>query len=158
MKGFVISVILALLQTIAISAEEKLSASTLLALKRVAEENITTRAGTTTDTKPQYAGLYIVIRQGAEPQALEKYGAAVNMVTDSIVSVRMPIDSIYSLASDDIVKRIDLGYSPKPRMDFARESVLANKIIGGEDLPYPFNGDGVVIGIVDGYMRPLKCN
>lgn len=154
MKKFIASVLLIFLHVISLYAEEKLSASTISALKRIAEEEILcTRAYTSEKAEIGYLNCYIVMEYNTDPASFEKYGAAVNMVTDSIVSVRMPIDSIYSLASDDIVKRIDLGYSPKPRMDFARESVLANKIIGGEDLPYPFNGDGVVIGIVDRGMQ-----
>lgn len=149
MKGFVISVILALLHTIAISAEEKLSASTRHALKRIAEEeNITTRAYTE-ETKDVYVGLYIVAKPETDPHTFERYGAAINMVVDSVISARIPADSIHSLASDDNVKRIDVGYTPKLKLDAAREYVMADKIISGEDLPATYNGEGVVIGIVD---------
>lgn len=154
MKGFVISVILALLYTAATSAGEKLSASTRYALKKIAGNGrIGTRASFPDNAETPYMGLYIVMEEGADPQVFGKYGAAINMVLDSIASVRLPADSVYSLAADSRVRRIDSGYSPSPETDVARECVNADRIVAGEGLPYPFDGKGVVIGIIDRGMQ-----
>lgn len=154
MKKFIASVLLIFLHVISLHAEEKLSASTISALKRIAEEEtLCTRAYTSEKAEIGYLNCYIVMEQNTDPASFEKYGAAVNMVIDSIASVRVPADSIYSLASDSNIKRIDLGYTPSPNMDIARDYILADKAISGEGLPSSFNGEGVVIGIVDRGMQ-----
>lgn len=154
MKKFIASVLLIFLHVISLYAEEKLSASTISALKRIAEEEILcTRAYTSEKAEIGYLNCYIVMEYNTDPASFEKYGAAVNMVIDSIASVRVPADSIYSLASDSNIKRIDLGYTPSPNMDIARDYILADKAISGEGLPSSFNGEGVVIGIVDRGMQ-----
>lgn len=156
MKYFIASVILILLNITVTAAENKLSASTLRALSEIQGNGdiLSTRNFTPSESKAvRFMGVYAVLEEGADPQSLKKYGAAINMIMDSIASVRIPADSIYSLAADDSVKRIDLGYIPKPQMDIARECVLADRVIEGSGLPSPFDGEGVVIGIIDRGMQ-----
>ena len=98
------------------------------------------------DTK---IGAYIIVENGADPYSLEEYGVEVNMVLDTIVSARIPIDAIEEITSLGIVKKIDSGGRAKPKMDKAREAIKVDNIISGIDLPSAYTGKNVVIGIID---------
>ena len=94
-------------------------------------------------------GAYIIMEDGADPYSLEEYGVEVNMVLDSIVSARIPLDAIDNISTLDIIKKIDSGGRVKPKMDKAREAAKINNIISGIDLPSAYFGKDVVIGIID---------
>lgn len=94
-------------------------------------------------------GAYIIVEEGCNPYSLEEYGVKVNMVLDSIISARIPLDAIDEISSLDIVKRIDSGGRPKPKLDKAREAVNVDDIINAIELPSAYTGKGVVIGIID---------
>ena len=94
-------------------------------------------------------GAYIIIENGANPYSLEEYGVEVNMVIDSIVSARIPLDAIDKITNLDIVKKIDAGGRAKPKMDKAREAIKVDNIISGLELPSAYTGKDVVIGIID---------
>ncbi|MBR5531796.1 MAG: S8 family peptidase [Bacteroidales bacterium] len=94
-------------------------------------------------------GAYIIINKDADPYSLEEYGVKINMVIDSIVSARIPLDAIDKISALDIVKKIDSGGRVKPKMDKAREAVKVNNIINSIDLPSAYSGKDVVIGIID---------
>lgn len=94
-------------------------------------------------------GAYIIVEEGCNPYSLEEYGVKVNMVLDSIVSARIPLDIIDEISTLDIVKRIDSGGRPKPKLDKAREAANVDDIITGIELPSAYTGKGVVIGIID---------
>lgn len=94
-------------------------------------------------------GAYIIVEEDCDPYSLEEYGVKVNMVLDSIVSARIPLDVIDEISTLDIVKRIDAGGRPKPKLDKAREATNIEDIINGIELPSAYTGKGVVIGIID---------
>ena len=47
-------------------------------------------------------GAYIIVEEGCNPYSLEEYGVKVNMVLDSIISARIPLDAIDKISSLDI--------------------------------------------------------
>ena len=94
-------------------------------------------------------GAYIIVENGADPYSLEEFGVEVNMVLDSIVSARIPLEAIDKITDLEFVKKIDAGGRGKPKMDKAREAIMVNNIISGIDLPSAYSGKDVVIGVID---------
>jgi subtilisin family serine protease len=138
---FIISIVFAY------SQNNKLSISSQRLIHEINNSNNTLLKSST--EKYSKIGAYIIIENGADPYSLEEFGVEINMVLDSIVSVRIPLDAIDAISNLDIVKKIDAGGRAKPKMDKAREAIKVSNIISGIDLPSVYSGKDVVIGIID---------
>lgn len=144
--------IAALLYVTPCFAGQKLTANTLIMLDEInSRQNLSLKS--LRQGEPQFINAYIILKHGTSPDILKKHGAGINMVLDSIVSVHIPVDSISAVATLDEVKVIDSGGRVKPKTDVARGYVLDDKIIAVEELPSPYFGKGVIIGVVDCGMQ-----
>lgn len=147
--------IIALLLTLSVvvkAQENKLSINTINRLNEI-ERDYSTKLTKSYKEKPSEIGAYIIIEKDADPYIIETTGAKVNMVIDTIVSARIPLDAIDDVAALDIVKKIDTGGRAKPKMNKAREAIKVSNIISGIDLPSAYTGKGVVIGVIDGGVQ-----
>ena len=125
----------------------KLSINTQNLLRDISESNNSLLKSES--EKYSKIGAYIIIDSEADPYSLEDYGVEVNMVLDSIVSARIPLEAIDKITDLEFVKKIDAGGRGKPKMDKAREAIMVNNIISGIDLPSAYSGKDVVIGVID---------
>ncbi|MEG2163335.1 MAG: S8 family peptidase [Bacteroidales bacterium] len=157
MKKVLFIVITAMLYAASCFAEQKLTASTLVMINKINSNKISSLKHLQTDEQ-QLIHAYIILKNGASPKILEKHGAEVNMVLDSIVSVRIPVDSIENIAALEEVKIIDSGGNAMPKMDIARGCVRDDMVRGSEGLPSPYLGKDVVIGVIDYGMQLNHIN
>ena len=148
MKKLITLVSFVFISTIfAYSQNNKLSINTQRLINEINNSNNTLLKSST--EKYSKIGAYIIIENGADPYSLEEFGVEVNMVLDTIVSARIPLDAIDEISNFDIVKKIDAGGRAKPKMDKAREAIKVNNIISGIDIPSAYSGKDVVIGVID---------
>lgn len=68
---------------------------------------------------------------------------------ENIVAVQIPLSKLNEIASSGAVHHISLGRKYRLLMDSARKSVKADLVHQGTNLPKPYTGKGVIIGIFD---------
>lgn len=80
---------------------------------------------------------------------LEKAGYEANVITDAVLTARIPATYVKQLAEREDVVFVKTSKTGRPYMDKARADVGADRIHAGEGLETPFTGKGVVIGVID---------
>lgn len=96
-----------------------------------------------------YINAFILLSNAAGMETIKACNVQVNTVVNNIVTARIPVDSIEALALLPDVKRLDIARPVKKKMDEARAVTQVDKVHQGNDLPHPFKGEGVIVGIVD---------
>lgn len=79
----------------------------------------------------------------------DKLNISVINSIDNILIVSMPIENISKLTDVDAIKTISIARKIRPLNDKARSVTKVNDVHTGTDLPHPFTGSDVVVGIVD---------
>lgn len=92
---------------------------------------------------------FVLLQDASRAEMLESCGAKVNSVIGQLVTVCIPVDSIGSLAALPGVIRIDAARPVALKMDRARAEGGVDAVQLGSNLPRPFDGTGVLVGIVD---------
>jgi len=75
------------------------------------------------------------------------YEAAV--ITNKVVTARLPLDFIKTLTALDEVEYIEQARRHRPTMTEARNLTQTNAVHAGTGLETPFTGKGVIIGVID---------
>ena len=108
MKKLITLVSFVFISTIfAYSQNNKLSINTQRLITEINNSNNTLLKSST--EKYSKIGAYIIIENGADPYSLEEFDVDVNMVLDTIISARIPLEAIDEISNLDIVKKIDAG-------------------------------------------------
>ena len=81
--------------------------------------------------------------------ALEELGVKVNSKFTGVITASVPVNEIESIAALDYVTYIEVGTPVHGLMDNARVAIQADDVRQGIDLPHPFLGTGVIVGVVD---------
>lgn len=71
------------------------------------------------------------------------------VITDDIITARVPASYIPSIASDVRVEFIQASQQARATMDVARQTTGADKVQNGDGLDTPYTGKGVIIGVID---------
>lgn len=90
-------------------------------------------------------------------EALENLGVKVGLQVEGIMTARIPVSAIGTLAQLDFIRYIQMGTPVRDMMDKARAVSLVDPVLAGEGLDMPYTGKGVVVGIIDGgfdYTHP----
>lgn len=82
-------------------------------------------------------------------EELISVGVNVRSVAGDLITCLIPADIINKVQQLSGVKYIQLATGVNKTMDEAKISANVNKIIEGNELPADFNGEGVIIGIID---------
>ena len=151
MKSIIAGIILFLLfplyclsQTICIDYSPKLSAATVEQIQNF--ESTFTR-GT---TKEKLLFAYIRLKPEANIHNLsKKYGVRLNISHNGLYTAIIPMSQINNFAQDVSVLSIDAGKRIRPMMDSVKIYSNAEQAFTGSSLPHPFQGEGVIIGIID---------
>ena len=96
-----------------------------------------------------YVHAFIKIDENADLSLLEEQRVKINTVISDIITVQIPIQKLETVAQLEFVKRLEIGTPVRKRMDKAREAGVVNKVHAGVDLPNPFTGKNVIVGIID---------
>lgn len=96
------------------------------------------------------APVFIKLRHPGETIELERLGVQVTTTVGDIVIARLPVNATYAVASLDNVLSIQISGRSFPYLDASRAEVRADIVhTGGGGLPAPYNGSGVVVGVLD---------
>lgn len=92
----------------------------------------------------------IRVADAATAQAgLDAIGAHVGTKAGSIWTVKVPIDKVASFATTTGISYIQLDEPVYPQLDAARKTTRVDSVHGGYDLPMPYTGRDVVVGVID---------
>lgn len=76
--------------------------------------------------------------------------AEVQTRAGDVWTVRLPLQNLEALASVKGILRIEADFMAKPALDLSVKDIRADSVHQGLNLPRPFKGNGVLVGIVDG--------
>ena len=136
----------------------KISPYTALLLSTIEKENITDEESLTEFKKQfaissikeeNYVHAFVKIDENADLSLLEEHGVKINTLISDIITVQIPIHKLETVAQLGFVQRLEIGTPVQKRMDKARVAGVVNKMHAGEDLPNPFTGKDVIVGIID---------
>ena len=96
-----------------------------------------------------YISAYIHVDDGFDISTLTSMGVKVGTVAGNIVTAKVPVAVIDELSATDGIRYVDAGRAVKPMMDIARDACGVDDVHAGTDLSGSFDGEGVVIGIID---------
>lgn len=166
MKQFLL--FLALMSALVASAQNKINMSGLQLISdyKVQQLRTESRAGmvpemvtTSPDIRiPSHAEAAVILKPGTSAEAIEKLGAEVEMVSDNIAVVNLPLDKASEIACLPEVVSISMGKKYHPLLNLAREAGLVNAVQTGTDLPQAYTGKGVLVSLMDQGLDPNHIN
>lgn len=93
--------------------------------------------------------VFVHLNRAEDVELLRERGIKVGTVAGNIVTARIPLEEIRSLASLEEVQYVEVGTPLRARMNEAKKSVKADLVQSGSELSKAYNGEGVVVGIID---------
>ncbi len=84
-----------------------------------------------------------------QEQDLLTLGGTVNTRTGNIWSVQLPVENLEKLRLLNGIVYIEAGGKALPCLDQARTEARVNLVNSGFQLPMPYKGHGVIVGVVD---------
>lgn len=102
----------------------------------------------TLNNKTYLSGLIKVNNNFFESQ-LNLFGILIGAKAGVILSVQIPIEQLNSLINLSSIDYLELDAPAYPTLDNARIDTRVDSVHSGLGLPMPYNGEGVVVGIVD---------
>jgi len=101
----------------------------------------------------QMSPLIPALVQTGDPQAtaraVRKSGGHAGRPVGPVLPVRASLETLDALAGRDEVVRVEATPPKQPVLDLSRPDVRADLVEAGTDLPYPFDGRGVIAALVD---------
>lgn len=80
---------------------------------------------------------------------MEALGVKVNTQVGNVLTVTVPVENIEALSELKNVDQVAVARSVRLLTNEQRSSANVDKVIAGTDLPMPYTGKGVVIGVID---------
>jgi subtilisin family serine protease len=133
-----------------------------IALSRLAAMHGYTISGThavtgvlwkTASVPPLFNGrIHVVILSSASEKTAKivtDNGGIVGVVTRNVVTADLPPGSLNAVLDDASVSFMDIPAKKHLRLDASNKDVGAIKVTAGTELPKPYDGSGVVLGLVD---------
>ncbi|MBI4367636.1 MAG: S8 family serine peptidase, partial [Deltaproteobacteria bacterium] len=80
---------------------------------------------------------------------LEQWGGAARTVAGPIVTAHVPLTLVAELAALDIVTYVEAAKPVTAKLSASRAVVNIDAVQAGTGLPQPYNGSGVIVGLVD---------
>lgn len=104
--------------------------------------------------------VFVTVTSPAHFASLEAMGYDVNIVTDEIAIVNMPMADMEPLCQEPWVVHVALGGEARPMLDKARNDAKVDAIHAGTDaeLGRAYTGKGVVVGVYDTGLDPNHIN
>jgi subtilisin family serine protease len=82
-------------------------------------------------------------------EAVARNGGRVGTVTESVVTARLPLASLWTLMAEKSVVYADIPAEKAVKLNISAPDVGSPDVNAGNSLPMPLDGTGVVLGIVD---------
>ncbi len=93
--------------------------------------------------------LFIQLNNPAALGELSALGIETRTQIGDILIARAPVDMLARLAEKPGVRRVELSQKRQARMDSSRASIGADLVHQSIDLPQAYQGEGVIVGVVD---------
>lgn len=141
-----------------LNAQEKMSAYTQLMLnsyKNVEEESLSSAMKmqllSGVKTKAHTAKAIIALQENVEAplDELASLGVSVECVINRYITASIPVDCFEAVANLDAVREVSMAKPITLANDAARRLSKVDGVHKGEFLPSAFNGEGVLLGVVD---------
>ena len=99
-----------------------------------------------------FADAFIHLNESASLDAIREFGVEINSIIPNIniITARVPVDKLENVALLPDIKKLELGIPVQKKMDISRLETQVNRVQAGEELPMPYTGKNVVVGIIDG--------
>ncbi len=105
-----------------------------------------------------YISAFIKLEDNADLSLLESMGVKINTELKNIVTAQIPVSKLEEITLLQSVKRLEIASPVQKKMYKARPSGNVDKMHAGTDLPNPFTGKDVVVGIIDGGFEFAHIN
>ena len=96
-----------------------------------------------------YVNAFILLNDNADLDVLRANGVKINTILPDIITAQVPVDNIQTIAMLPDVKNLQIGIPVHRKMDKARIVTNVNQVQAGTNLPAPYLGKNVVVGIID---------
>jgi len=98
-----------------------------------------------------FINAFIFLNENADLETLRTNGVRINMNLPgiNIITAEVPVQNIEKIAMLPEVRNIQVGIPVHPKMDKARIATNVNQVQSGTNLPFPFSGKHIVVGIID---------
>lgn len=159
---------LALLPALVASSQNKINMSGLQLISdyKVQQLCAESRAGLTPDiieatggaVIPSRTSAAVILKPGSSTEAIEELGGVVEMVSDNIAVVNLPLDKASEIALLPEVVSISMGQKYHLLLNEARAAGLVDPVQAGTDLPQAYTGKGVLVGLMDEGLDPNHIN
>ena len=113
----------------------------------------------------KYVGAFVTMAPGATAEDLEAEGFSVMTVRGDMAVCMVPLESAETMAASKAVKAMSLGRKVHTTMDKARQISELDAVHSGqeassdaEESRLPYQGEGVVLGVVDEGIDPGHLN
>jgi len=93
--------------------------------------------------------VFILLDDPENAPLLDEIGVERRTQVDDIVVARLPVESLPLLAQQPYVLFVETSTIQTLHMDASRPEIQADKVHQGINLPQPYEGEGVVVGVVD---------
>lgn len=113
-------------------------------------DSLAVRSGKTGDDMLK---CYILVENQETTGALADIGININSVINDIVTAEIPTGAIETIAATPGVKWIECGAPAALMLDVVRDETGAAHVHSGTGLDMPYDGSGVVIGIIDAGLQ-----
>jgi len=107
---------------------------------------------------PVLVNAFIKVSDEFQEENLKANGALVGTRAGAIRTVRIPVNKVEQVCAMPGLLAIDMDQPAAADLDSARRRTRVDSVHLGSGLPKPFNGDSVVVGIVDAgfdYSHPV---
>jgi minor extracellular serine protease Vpr len=93
--------------------------------------------------------LFIQLNDPSAPSTLLALGIEVRTQVGNILVARAPVEGLSALAEEPGVRRVEISKKRHASLDSSRANIGADMVHQGIDLPQAYQGEGVVVGVID---------
>lgn len=96
-----------------------------------------------------YISAFIKTDDSFQAEALTSLGVKVNTNAGNILTVKVPLQNFKNFAAVQGISYIDMDAPVALNLDSARSATRTDSVHAGINLPHPYSGKNVVVGIID---------
>lgn len=152
MKYFVFAVVFFAVN-FSLQAQPKISASTRLLLHKIKQEEgkffFDGFVYKQDNAGKVYVSGFAEVNSNFNAASFETLGVKTGSKSGNIYTVRVPIENLQKFTQLENIIAIDLDQPVTMQLDSVRRATRVDSVHGGYDLPMPYTGKNVVVGIVD---------
>lgn len=101
------------------------------------------------DGKAYLPAMMKITDAGQAENSLRHLGAKIGTRAGKVWTAQLPLTNISELTSLQGISYLELGEPAKPAMKNARKAARVDSVHSGINLPMPYFGDGVIVGVID---------